>query len=177
MRKWKPPLVPVSEEWSVVYQVVLPKPYRSEVLRTAHNIHMGGHLGAITTCEVDVRAFRQGTSSNILLSTICSVTVLVSWAFLCNFLKSNSSLSPTISIWSFFNLSNPSMERDDRKPSTLIIFAGQTPVLTVGLRQGGKRNFKKWRKEIPNEPPIYMSNMCERKVHSLFRILLFRFSS
>ena len=45
MRKWRPPNVPASEEWSVVHQIVVPKMYRSEILKLAHESPMGGHLG------------------------------------------------------------------------------------------------------------------------------------
>ena len=45
MRKWRPPNVPASEEWSVVHQIVVPKMYQSEILKLAHESPMGGHLG------------------------------------------------------------------------------------------------------------------------------------
>ena len=45
MRKWRPPTVPASEEWSVVHQIVVPKVYQSEILKLAHESPMGGHLG------------------------------------------------------------------------------------------------------------------------------------
>ena len=45
MRKWRPPNVPASEEWSVVRQIVVPKVYQSEILKLAHESPMGGHLG------------------------------------------------------------------------------------------------------------------------------------
>ena len=45
MRKWRPPNVPASEEWSVVHQIVVPKVYQSEILKLAHESSMGGHLG------------------------------------------------------------------------------------------------------------------------------------
>jgi len=32
MRKWRPPEDPASHEWKVIYQVVLPPKYRSDVL-------------------------------------------------------------------------------------------------------------------------------------------------
>ena len=44
MRKWRPPNVPASEEWSVVHQIVVPKVYQSEILKLAHESPMGGHL-------------------------------------------------------------------------------------------------------------------------------------
>ena len=45
MRKWRPPEVPASHEWKVIYQVVLPRVYRSNVLSLAHETPMAGHLG------------------------------------------------------------------------------------------------------------------------------------
>ena len=45
MRKWRPPTVPASEEWSVVHQIIVPKVYQSEILKLAHESPMGGHLG------------------------------------------------------------------------------------------------------------------------------------
>ena len=45
MQKWRPPNVPASEEWSVVYQIVVPKVYQSEILKLAHKPSMDGHLG------------------------------------------------------------------------------------------------------------------------------------
>ena len=49
MRKWRPPEVPASHEWKVVYQVVLPPMYRSDVLSLAHETPMAGHLGVNKT--------------------------------------------------------------------------------------------------------------------------------
>ena len=45
MRKWRPPNIPASEEWSVVHQIVVPKVYQREILKLAHESPMGGHLG------------------------------------------------------------------------------------------------------------------------------------
>ena len=45
MQNWRPPNVPASEEWSVVYQNVVPKVHQSEILKLAHESSMGGHLG------------------------------------------------------------------------------------------------------------------------------------
>ncbi|XP_072171900.1 uncharacterized protein [Diadema setosum] len=45
MRKWRPPNRPASESWSVVHQIVLPVSYRREILRVAHEVPMGGHVG------------------------------------------------------------------------------------------------------------------------------------
>ena len=45
MRKWRPPTVLASEEWSVVHQIVVPKVYQNEILKLAHESSVGGHLG------------------------------------------------------------------------------------------------------------------------------------
>ena len=52
MRKWRPPNVPASEEWSVVHQIVVPKMYQSEILKLAHESPMGGHLGINKTYKI-----------------------------------------------------------------------------------------------------------------------------
>ncbi|CAB3998780.1 Transposon Ty3-I Gag-Pol poly [Paramuricea clavata] len=57
MRKWRPPDVSVDDEWSVRYQIVIPKPYREEVLRLAHETPLSGHLGINKTYEKIIRHF------------------------------------------------------------------------------------------------------------------------
>lgn len=57
MRKCSPPRVPVLEDWAVVYQVVIPKTYRPEIVRTAHEIPLVGHLGINKTCNKILRHF------------------------------------------------------------------------------------------------------------------------
>ena len=57
MRKWRPSDVPADEDWSVRYQVVVPKAYRSEILHLAHEIPMGGHLGITKTFDTITRHF------------------------------------------------------------------------------------------------------------------------
>ena len=53
MRKWRPPEVPFSDEWKVVYQIVLPYKYRHDVLSLAHETPMAGHLDVNKTyCKV-----------------------------------------------------------------------------------------------------------------------------
>ena len=49
MRKWRPPEVPASHEWKVIYQIVLPTKHRSDVLSLAHETPMAGHLGVNKT--------------------------------------------------------------------------------------------------------------------------------
>ena len=45
MGKWRPPDASTNEAWRVVHQVVVPPSYRAEVLKTAHDLPMAGHLG------------------------------------------------------------------------------------------------------------------------------------
>ena len=47
MRKWKPPEVPASDEWKVVYQIVLLHKYCHDVLIFAHETPMAGHWVSI----------------------------------------------------------------------------------------------------------------------------------
>ena len=51
MRKWRPPVVPASEHWKVVHQVVIPEVYRKEIISVAHDNPMAGHLGVNKTCD------------------------------------------------------------------------------------------------------------------------------
>ncbi|CAC5364330.1 unnamed protein product [Mytilus coruscus] len=44
MRKWRPPDATPEEEWRVVYQVVVPKVYRQEIIGLAHDTPLAGHL-------------------------------------------------------------------------------------------------------------------------------------
>lgn len=36
--------ISASEEWSMIRQLVLPRPYRAEVLKTAHEIPLGSQM-------------------------------------------------------------------------------------------------------------------------------------
>ncbi|XP_033761567.1 uncharacterized protein LOC117343335 [Pecten maximus] len=49
MRKWRPPDVGVEDEWEVVYQIVVPKVYREQVMSIGHDSPMAGHLGVTKT--------------------------------------------------------------------------------------------------------------------------------
>ena len=51
MRKCRLLIVPASEEWNVVYQAVVPKVYRNEILTLAHSVPLGGHLGVRKTAD------------------------------------------------------------------------------------------------------------------------------
>ncbi|CAC5366139.1 unnamed protein product [Mytilus coruscus] len=50
MRKWRPPDATPEEEWRVVYQVVVPKVYRQEIIGLAHDTPLAGHLGIMKSC-------------------------------------------------------------------------------------------------------------------------------
>ncbi len=43
MRKWSPRHA--KNDWSTVFQVVVPKPYREQVLSVAHDHELSGHVG------------------------------------------------------------------------------------------------------------------------------------
>ena len=46
-------MVPASQEWKALYQIVLPQKYRHDVLSLAHEAPMAGHLGMKKTyCKV-----------------------------------------------------------------------------------------------------------------------------
>ena len=49
MRKWCPPDVSADDEWTVNYQIVVPRAYRPEILNLAHETPMSGHLGVNKT--------------------------------------------------------------------------------------------------------------------------------
>jgi len=51
MRKRRQPDVPAEDEWAVKYQVVIPKAYRMEILSTAHETPLAGHLGVNKTYQ------------------------------------------------------------------------------------------------------------------------------
>ena len=63
MRKWRPPLRPADEDWTVVHQVVVPPGYRKEILRIAHELPVGGHLGVRKTKDRIMRHFYWPKSS------------------------------------------------------------------------------------------------------------------
>ncbi|XP_076876436.1 uncharacterized protein LOC143525877 [Brachyhypopomus gauderio] len=51
MRKWTPKRSDSESDWSTVFQVVVPKPYREHVLSLAHDQVMSGHLGVRKTYQ------------------------------------------------------------------------------------------------------------------------------
>ncbi len=44
MRKWTDPEMSSRDDWSRVFQVVVPKVYRSDILSLAHDHYLSGHL-------------------------------------------------------------------------------------------------------------------------------------
>lgn len=57
MRKWTPPHVSSLDDWSVVKQVVVPCPFRSEVPTLAHDNPLAGHLGIQKMYDQVLRCF------------------------------------------------------------------------------------------------------------------------
>lgn len=55
MRKWSPPKA--EEDWSTVYQVVVPKPYRLHALSVAHEHELSGHVGIRKTYDSLLKHF------------------------------------------------------------------------------------------------------------------------
>ena len=51
MRKWKPRSTPATDEWRTVYQIVVPKKKRKDVLSIAHESALAGHLGVNKTYQ------------------------------------------------------------------------------------------------------------------------------
>ena len=51
MKMWRPPDVPKEEEWAVQYQMIVPMTYRPDVLSTADETPLPGHLGVNKTCQ------------------------------------------------------------------------------------------------------------------------------
>ncbi|CAG2237515.1 unnamed protein product [Mytilus edulis] len=49
LRKWRPTGAILEEEWRVVYQVVVPKVYRQDIIGLAHDTPLAGHLGISKT--------------------------------------------------------------------------------------------------------------------------------
>jgi len=57
MRKWRPRHVAAGDEWHVIHQVVVPKPYRSQILSLAHDSPLSGHMGINKTCRKIINHF------------------------------------------------------------------------------------------------------------------------
>ena len=57
MRKWRPLDIPADYEWEVTYQVVVPTPYRKQVISLAHDLPVAGHLGITKTCDRILKHF------------------------------------------------------------------------------------------------------------------------
>ena len=55
MRKWRSPDVPAEDEWTVKYQVVIPKAYQAKILSTAHETPLAGHLGVNKTYRPNLK--------------------------------------------------------------------------------------------------------------------------
>ena len=57
MRRWRPPDVPADAKWAVHSQVVVPKPYRLQILGMAHETPLAGHLGITKTYDKILQHF------------------------------------------------------------------------------------------------------------------------
>lgn len=55
MRKWSPRHA--KSDWSTVFQVIVPKPYRQQVLSVAHDHKLSGHLGIRKTYDQLLKHF------------------------------------------------------------------------------------------------------------------------
>ncbi|XP_056441423.1 uncharacterized protein LOC130378840 [Gadus chalcogrammus] len=51
MRRWTPPKLGGDDSWGVVEQIVIPRTYRSEILKLAHDNPLSGHLGINKTFD------------------------------------------------------------------------------------------------------------------------------
>ena len=45
MRKWRLLTIPASQEWNVIYQIIIPQKYWETVLNLAHDTPIAGHMG------------------------------------------------------------------------------------------------------------------------------------
>jgi len=66
MRKWRPSNIPASHKWGVVYQIVVPPPYRKDILVLAHDTPLAGHLGGPLP--------KTRTGNQYLLTIMCAST-------------------------------------------------------------------------------------------------------
>ena len=57
MRRWRPPDVPANAKWAVHSQVVVPKPYRLQILSMAHETPLADHLGITKTYDKILQHF------------------------------------------------------------------------------------------------------------------------
>ena len=55
MRKWTSPKMSSQDDWSSVFQIVIPSSFRPDILRLAHDHCLAGHLGIRKTWD---RVFR-----------------------------------------------------------------------------------------------------------------------
>lgn len=68
LRRWSP--IPPDLDWSVVFQLVVPSSYRSQVLTMAHESQWCGHLGVTKTYQHILKYFYwPGLKSDVTLVT------------------------------------------------------------------------------------------------------------
>ena len=51
MKKWRPPTASPKDQWKVSHQIVVPKPYRDDILSLAHESPLAGYPGVNKTCN------------------------------------------------------------------------------------------------------------------------------
>lgn len=78
MRKWRPVEIPADEDWNVVNQIVVPKPYRQEILSLAHDIPLSGHLGVKKTYDRILKYFfwpglKKDVRNHIRICHVCQM--------------------------------------------------------------------------------------------------------
>lgn len=57
VRRWTPRAASTSDDWNTVTQIVVPRPFRDEILHLAHDDPFAGHLGVNKTYDRILRCF------------------------------------------------------------------------------------------------------------------------
>ena len=78
MRKWRSPVVPADDMWTVNHHIVVLKTYRSEILSLAHEMPISGHLGVNKTYHKTLNHFI-GLVSRQMFPITAGHVILVRW--------------------------------------------------------------------------------------------------
>ena len=79
MCKWRPPSAPVADDWSIVYQIVVPKNCRRHVLELAHSTLIAGHLGVNKTYnQIQTHFYWPGTKR--MYNSSVNLAMCASWS-------------------------------------------------------------------------------------------------
>ena len=78
-RKWRPPTAPASQEWSVVFQIVIPSIYHKMVLSLAHDTPLAGHLVVNKACGHLLYHFYWPGNVKMLSISVGAVTLIKLW--------------------------------------------------------------------------------------------------